>query len=107
MDIKVKTIKPSRRDREFVKENGLAYILDMSRTNLELIQESGDRNYGWLTALHRRFLKRSGNKPYKWAIETYTGLYLVQGDKHGATLTVGKRIHMGGDMKIVKSRQIK
>ena len=107
MDIKVKTNKQSRNDRDFVKENGLAYILDMSRTNVELIQEASDRNYGWLTALHSRLLKRNGNKPYKWAIETYTGLYLLQGDKHGATLTVGKRIHMGGDMKIIRSKQIK
>ncbi len=106
MDIKVKTTKPSKRDRDFVKENGLAYILDMSRTNVELIQEAGDRNYGWLTALHRRLLKQGGNKPYKWAIETYTGQYLLQGDKHGATLTIGKRIHMGGDIKIVKAREI-
>ena len=107
MDIRVKTTKVSKRDREFVKEQGLAYILDMSRTNVELIQEARDRNYGWLTALHKRLLKRNGNKAYKWAIETHTGLYLLQGDKHGAILTLGKRKHFGGDIKIVRRKQVK
>lgn len=107
MDIRVKTNKASKRDIEFVREQGLAYILDMSRTHIELMQEARDRNYGWLVALHRRLLKRNSNKPYKWAIETHTGLYLLQGDKHGARLTIGKLMHMSGHMKIVRMKRIK
>ncbi len=107
MDIRIKTSKADKRDIDFVKENGLAYILDMSRTHIELIQEAHDRNYGWLIALHSRLLKRSSNKPYKWAIETHAGLYLLQGDKDNATLTIGKRKNMGGPIKIVKNKRIK
>ncbi len=107
MEIRVKTTKASKRDREFVKENGLAYILDMSRNHVKLIQEERDKNYGWLAALHKRLLKLNSNKAYKWAIETHTGLYLLQGDKHGARLTIGKRKHFGGDIKIVRRKQIK
>lgn len=107
MDIKVKTNKAHKRDKDFVKENGIAYILDMSRTNVELMQEAKDRNFAWLTALHSSLLKRNGNKPYKWVIETYGGLYKLQGGKHGATLTIGKRKHFGGDIKIVRSRKVK